>query len=66
MNGIKSCPFCGDVLPRYVISRDYSWKGIGYEEVYAMECASCGCRTRYFEKRSLALNAWNRRTNDEI
>ena len=48
---LKLCPFCGGTAKVHQ----------AYDSKYAAECASCGARTRFFDSRSAAANAWNNR-----
>lgn len=63
MDELKSCPFCGEYLPQFVFS--YNPYTMKREEKCYLQCVFCGCRTKVCDNRSLAIDAWNRRTNDE-
>ena len=65
MNDVKPCPFCGDKYPRYITKNDFGCRGADYEILYALQCEICGCQTKFFNRLAFAIDAWNRRTEDE-
>ena len=58
MPDLKPCPFCGMTVMAY---REHPKLGI------AVQCQrfECNVMTRYFQTKELAIEAWNRRANNE-
>ena len=67
---LKPCPFCGGEAEldfahrtfRYVANdgtRKYT------EYYYTVRCAECDCRIGMCEVPAMAIEAWNRRVNDD-
>lgn len=56
---LKPCPFCGKSIAR--IARYESAIGMTYH-VWCVYCGACASEENSKKK---AVNAWNRRTNDE-
>ena len=55
---LKPCPFCGDYPELYSkFTKDNKYK-------FAIICG-CGCRLGEFTHDQLAIDAWNRRAEDE-
>lgn len=61
MEELKKCPFCGGKADLV----DYGLTGM----MKAVQCSECGARTRAFDPKvkrgENAIDAWNRRANDE-
>lgn len=51
---IKKCPCCGSKAEALMAARRYF-------EFYAVVCDGCGLRTRDFNNKDEAVEAWNRR-----
>lgn len=63
---LKKCPFCGGEEPVTVIIR----KGKdGWRDRYAVLCdydyGGCGAESGWYHYEEEAIEAWNRRTNDD-
>lgn len=58
MNELKPCPFCGS---KNVSMYTYS----GVMEYYYIECKDCYCGTGHEELEEYAVEAWNRRVENE-
>lgn len=55
MNELKTCPFCGGEARVHTFYKDYC--------VY---CTKCNASTiKYSPKKEMAIEAWNRRAEDE-
>lgn len=60
---LKPCPFCGgDAGLRYAESKGFSWAKIRYPYV---KCNICGASVRLEDSEQRAIDAWNRRADDE-
>lgn len=59
MEELKPCPFCGS---EHVSVRDYSDPMIYYHFVI---CKECNAKTGNFGTKEKAIEAWNRRAEDE-
>lgn len=57
MNNLKSCPFCGGKA--FVLKRNDN----GFVLVYVV-CKACHAGTNGKVKESFAVDAWNRRSDD--
>lgn len=57
MNEVKllSCPFCGGEAKHYYI----------YPDMHSVTCTKCSAKVFGYMKQSGAVNAWNRRKDDE-
>lgn len=56
---LKLCPFCGG-KPR-IQSHPIAQK----KKQYAVQCQNCGARFWFFDKKYKAIEAWNRRVDDD-
>jgi Lar family restriction alleviation protein len=61
MKELKPCPFCGSYAVR--IAKDKVPDG-GY--IYDAHCTNCGCGSPFRCTKEEVIEAWNRRTNDEM
>ena len=60
---LKHCPFCGG---KPLVAYDKGNKYRGIRPIAFVLCARCNARTSSFVELSDAINAWNRRANDEV
>ena len=68
MSELKPCPFCGgEAVPRYTEKNTNGWtSNIIYRSKKGfVECKKCYARTKEHGKMCRAIEAWNRRANDE-
>ena len=54
---LKPCPFCGSNVILI-----HSTK----EMIYQIRCGRCGSNSSYFINKYHAINAWNRRVNNDV
>ena len=64
MTELKSCPFCGGVPAIHRIKQDFFDTGT-YTTGYAVFYTNCMCSTEYELTQLEAIEAWNRRVDDE-
>ena len=57
---LDTCPCCNSKA-EFVENRNSSTSGDGKID-YCVECILCGLRTRFFDSKAKAANAWNTRT----
>lgn len=64
MENLKPCPFCGakDELEIWDLGGD-KWGNI--KELWIVHCANCGCNMDWLDSKKEAIEAWNRRVNDD-
>ena len=60
MSDLKPCPFCGDTYIN--IRRKKEGYNVGCNTV---NCIACHVRTRVYKTEQDAIEAWNRRVQDE-
>lgn len=67
MSKLKPCPFCGKSIAVAWCNKD--WLDFEKIETYAVSCdmneGGCGGSSGFYETKEEAIEAWNRRTNDE-
>lgn len=58
---LRPCPFCGGAEQRVcgVLMDEGKWS-------WDVECEGCGQKTKYYESEQAALQAWNRRYQQEV
>lgn len=61
-NKLKPCPFCGsnDIHYGFVLVWDLT-----YTKRHYVECGNCGANTDEFKNEECAIEAWNRRVDNE-
>lgn len=64
MNELKPCPFCGGEA-RLRAFRTYIQSKHRMGEKYYIECCECGLNAPNFINKEEAIEAWNRRVDDE-
>lgn len=58
---LKPCPFCGNTNPILQRSR-YVWQS---KSIYAVQCNKCCARMVFFDSIHMAIDAWNRRVDND-
>ena len=53
MDELKPCPFCGGKANAFICGR-----------IFVVECESCGTSSDGFDSKKEAVEAWNRRADD--
>ncbi len=61
MSELKPCPFCGGEAKLYV----RSIHGLLFGDYYWVKCEDCNAETASDFEKSVAIEAWNRRANDD-
>lgn len=70
MTELKPCPFCGNKAQIHYTgsgssSHGYTFNILMKSKTGFVMCSKCKCRTPVHSKVSLAMNKWNRRTNND-
>ncbi len=60
---LKRCPFCGDIGG--AVCEHINGCGEDYKHIYSVKCYSCSSGTPFYFDADDAIEAWNRRMNDE-
>lgn len=72
MDELKRCPFCGGQAELDFASTSFTYTDVfgkaresGF--FYTAKCRDrvCGCKIGIYEEPQMAIEAWNRRVNDE-
>ena len=62
MAEIKPCPFCGSIATDY--GKNLNEKELQAKRIWNLCCVQCGAGTDYFETTKEAIEAWNRRADN--
>ena len=67
MSELKPCPFCGSkgIAPHLSRERDTPDMAWQYQVVCDFNLGGCGCSGSFSDNPKKAIEAWNRRANDE-
>lgn len=62
MQTLKPCPFCGS---KRIIKGCVDNRLLGWGEAHNLMCRRCGVSTKDFATKEEAIEAWNRRIDNE-
>ena len=63
MNRLKPCPFCGGKSIDIIRIKDSFWDT---GETYHVKCANCNVETQTYFRKIDAIEAWNRRVDNDL